>query len=153
MYIAGSWFRKHEIGGIRTYLEDRYRSHLHVTSTWLDDPDGPHDTERDMTEKEKRDIAVRDIKDIERSHSLLLLTNGGIVTPGGGRHFELAYAWSLGKMCFVVGKHEHVFMSLPRIYSFQTLEDAVAYFDSIHFDALSLMSSFSINGGTFNVWV
>lgn len=141
-YLAGSWFRKSEISKVRDLLEQRYFPHLKVTSSWLNDPDGPHDTEREMSRDAKRALAIRDLEDIERSDSIILFTRGSTPTPGGGRHFELSHAWNQKKLCMVVGEHEHIFMSLPRIHSFVNLADLLEYLDSV-----DLRVGFNIVGG------
>lgn len=130
MYLAGSWYRKNELADIRDRLHNRY-PRLIVTSSWLSDPDGPHDTEREMSEEEKRTIALRDLNDIHESDSIVLFSNNGETVPGGGRHFELAYAWSKDKLCIVIGKHEHIFMSLPRIHTLDSVESLEDYLDSV----------------------
>lgn len=123
-YLAASWGRKEEISRYAQQLRD---AGFGVTSTWFDEQPGPHSSEGDYDPSYLREIAVRDVEEIEAADGLIFFANDYFVpTKGGGRHFELGYAYSEELDIYVVGGAEHVFCHLPEIEHYDLFEDLYA---------------------------
>jgi nucleoside 2-deoxyribosyltransferase len=70
------------------------------------------------------DIAVLDLKDIDRSDTLVLFTSPkGTAAPGGGRFVEFGYALAKGKKTYVVGEKENVFTWHPDVINLACFND------------------------------
>ena len=119
VYLAASWRRQQEI---RTLLRPTFEQHgLHVTSNWLNSPDG--DDEAFL-----RRSAIQDLRDIDRCDYFVLISNSpNERAPGGGRYFEMGYAFANHKTIMVIGEPETVFHYLPAVLHFASADYAIRY--------------------------
>ncbi|PWT80207.1 MAG: hypothetical protein C5B44_05730 [Acidobacteria bacterium] len=122
--MAARYSRRDEI---RTYATEAIRAGLEVTSTWLQENHPLGVQLGDVTYLEKRDIAQRDMADIEQAEALVFFAeDAGKQPPRGGRHVEFGIAVAQGKEIFVVGAQENVFHYLPGVYHFASWGEALA---------------------------
>lgn len=77
----------------------------------------------DCTEREAAHI---DLRDVERADTVVLLTVGCDVVPGG-MHFEAGYAFALGKHIILVGPPVHIFCRLAH----QEFDSVEAFLQSL----------------------
>lgn len=118
VYIAARYDRRFEL----RFAANALRANGHeVTAQWLDN-----------AEEFKESMAAAaqmDLDDIDRADTILFIGEAfGSANRGGGRWFELGYAYALGKRLFVVlgeGGHETVFTELPSMVVFPSLEKAM----------------------------
>lgn len=118
VYIAARYDRRFEL----RFTANALRANGHeVTAKWLDN-----------AEEFKESMAAAaqmDLDDIDRADTVLFVGEPfGSVNRGGGRWFELGYAYAQGKRLFVVlgsGGHETVFTELPSMVTFPTIEKAM----------------------------
>lgn len=90
-----------------------------VTSSWLDN------AEEGMSFE---DVAILDLKDVDRADALVLYTEPyGTPIPGGGRHVEFGYALGKGKRVFIVGPLENIFHWHPDVKLFPVTDYLVRY--------------------------
>jgi hypothetical protein len=67
-----------------------------------------------------------DLVDIDRADAVLFFAEPhGSMNKGGGRYFELGYAYCRGLRCVAVGEREIIFLYLPRIHVCATREEAL----------------------------
>lgn len=112
-------------------VADHLRSLGHeVTSRWLTG------AEDDMS---KADAAQMDLDDVDAADAVIFFGEPeGSENRGGGRWFELGYAYAVGKRCIAVlsgekapdsnrdrGGHESVFTALPRVEQYTSIDAAV----------------------------
>lgn len=85
-----------------------------ITSRWIDG---------DEKKMSKRDAALMDLEDVDSADALILFTQPkGSLNSGGGRHVEFGYAIARGKLMYVVGDYETVFVHHPSVLRFETLD-------------------------------
>jgi nucleoside 2-deoxyribosyltransferase len=110
MYLAARWARRTEMTGQAAVVE-RY-GHV-VTSSWI---------WKQGDAEANEECALVDVADIDRSDCLVIFTDPlGSAQTGGGRHFEMGYAYATGKLIIVIGDREHVFCHLPAVRQFDIL--------------------------------
>lgn len=61
------------------------------------------------------DVAVKDMGEILDADTIIVLTENCEEVPGG-MHFEMGFAYGIGKRIIVIGPRVHVFCSLPLIF-------------------------------------
>lgn len=101
-------------------VRDRLHALGHtVTARWIDGgEEGPNGRTLEQA-------AVMDVVDVSRSDVLLFFSQPyGSANTGGGRHWELGYAYALRKRCIVIGPKEIVFHHLSNIEVYDSLDDA-----------------------------
>lgn len=107
MYLAGRYSRLKELAG---YAKDITGLGYVVTANWLA---GEEEGKSEM------DVAKMDRDDIVRTHWCVGFTDPpGSMNSGGGRHWEMGYAYATNKRCYIVGPREIVFHHLPEIKQF-----------------------------------
>ncbi len=84
-----------------------------VTSTWMEEPDDPNVSLKDVDDDVLAEYARRDVEEINDADTLVLFT----VDPDekarrGGRHVEYGYALGKGKTVCVVGPRDNIFHHL-----------------------------------------
>jgi len=114
IYIAACFGQQAEVREKADDLE--YNGH-ECTSFWRHEkPTG--DGSEAVNASKYMQAAMRDLRDIDRSDLLVLLT--GQISRTGGKHFELGYAVARGKQVIIVGPCENVFhWLLPRFETWQ----------------------------------
>jgi nucleoside 2-deoxyribosyltransferase len=92
IYVAAKYQLRHEL----MELCDRLTEAGHeVTSRWI--------TEGGEEGKKAEEAALMDLADVVRADAVLFVgMPRGSENRGGGRWFELGYAYALGKRCYVV---------------------------------------------------
>lgn len=112
IYLAASWSRRREIQLVAVKLTQR---EFKVTSGWL------------YQEATPENAALMDVADVARADTIIRFSDARVVhklddldtVPAhlatGARHFEMGYAYALGKRMIVVGGHQNVFDSLPHV--------------------------------------
>jgi nucleoside 2-deoxyribosyltransferase len=120
LYLAAQFSRRDEL---RNYGNELQKIGIDVTAEWL--------YEQSVGEAmgsnpaHTREIAQRDIRDIDRCNLLLLFTNGPEkLIVRGAHHFEAGYAYGRGINVITVGPQDNVFYYLPCIKNFPTWDDA-----------------------------
>jgi nucleoside 2-deoxyribosyltransferase len=129
IYIAAKYHRRFEL----RFLANALKAHGNqITSRWLDNEEENH-------ENGPAGAAQMDLDDVDSADVVLFVgEDQGSKNTGGGRWFELAYAYAAGKRCIailgasshtphlgVAPHHETVFTSLPRIETCYSIDDAV----------------------------
>jgi nucleoside 2-deoxyribosyltransferase len=113
LYLAARCGRQEEL---REYAEKLKSIGVNVTARWLY-------LEGELSQEEAED-AEMDIEDIDNSDILVLFTDPmGSSNQGGGRYFELGYAYAMGKECIYVGESEILFLLLDDITRCETVND------------------------------
>lgn len=102
---------------------DRIREEGHeVTADWL------YLEHPAPTQEEKTEWALKDLRDVDRSDAVVLLSlPDGVEITSGGRYVELGYAIARRKIVVVVGKQETVFHWLPQVNRSSSIDDALEY--------------------------
>jgi nucleoside 2-deoxyribosyltransferase len=123
VYVAAMYPRKDEVSGVVQLLEqDGYI----VTSTWHKELYSPNIQLHEVTDDERKELAVRDIAEIDAADALLLLTQPPTQpTVRGGRHVEFGYALGKGKRVVCFGPAENIFHHLPNVAVAKTYSDAI----------------------------
>ena len=99
LYIA-SRFKNKEF--IKEFIET-LPEHIIVVSTWHTIPD---------TQDTNVEVAVgRDLSELDKADSILLITKDCELTPGG-LHFEAGYAYAKQKGFFILGPAVNIFCTL-----------------------------------------
>ena len=115
VYLSARFERRDELNGYRAELE---AAGLEVTSRWLIDPTP------ELTDEAWRQLATKDVEDIQRAAGLVLFTEPGRSGGGGGRHVEFGVALGLDKRVIVVGEPENLFHRLEAVEVVPTWEHA-----------------------------
>lgn len=135
VYIAAKYHRRFELRALASAL----KAHgVAVTSRWLDNG------EDEAAETGGPAAAAQmDLDDVDAADAVIFIGEArGSKNTGGGRFFELGYAYAQGKRLIVVlgpasagdtdstlgstpAAHETVFTSLPLIEAVDTIDDAV----------------------------
>lgn len=119
IYLAASWSRKLELQKIA--LELRLKK-FEVTSRWLHKDAAPASAAR------------MDVEDVIACDTLIRFSDPVVVAgrapdtvpfniATGARHFEFGYAYALKKRTIVIGGHQNIFDSLPRVEHFSSMEE------------------------------
>jgi hypothetical protein len=116
IYLAARYSRRDEMAQKADWLKDKgYK----ITSRWV------YGGEEGLSRK---DIAILDYDDVIAADTIILFTEPkGSYNRGGGRHTEFGIAYEADKECFVVGEDEQVFVNLPGVVRFNSLEEFVSY--------------------------
>ena len=72
------------------------------------------------------EIAILDLKDIDRADVLILFSKPRKGKKTTGRIAEFGYAFAKGKRCIVIGPYENVFMHHPSVEVYDSLPKFVA---------------------------
>lgn len=105
VYLAGSFADRPRLRGYRADLQSLGYS---VSSSWLDTPDDLRDA--DLSPDELRAYAEQDTTDIDRAHSLIVVTD--VPSTSGGMHWEAGYALGCGMAVYGVGPKTNIFHHL-----------------------------------------
>lgn len=127
VYIAARYARYKEMQGIAQTLRD---AGFEVTSSWIG---GNHEPIDKATDEGSHDMACRliareDLRDLTRANILLFIGDDPGPYHGGGRWFEMGYAYAMQpdiQIC-CVGQREILFQYLPAIRMFDTLDDFIS---------------------------
>lgn len=125
VYLAARWARRVEIAAIAD--DFRQRGHR-VTSRWLSET-------IDAFRLPGEDAALpgtESLADIAAADAVVLFTEDraqALPENGGGRHFELGFAYALDKLLFIVGPRENVFHFLPRVAVYASYGDLLCALD------------------------
>jgi nucleoside 2-deoxyribosyltransferase len=123
LYLAAQFSRRDEL---RNYGDELQKIGIDITSGWVYEPSSGEAMGDNAAHT--RQIADRDIRDIDRCNWLLLFTNGPETRiVRGAHHFEAGYAYGRGIRVITVGPRDNVFHYLPCIRNFPTWEDAFEY--------------------------
>lgn len=124
VYIAASWSRQLEMREVAKTLKIYG---VQVTSRWL------YEESTRTTDKFRRACALIDVEDVERAQILIRFSDNlnGDPVPShlatGARHFEMGYAWGLGKPIIVVGERQHAFDFLPNVILLKDVHELINY--------------------------
>jgi nucleoside 2-deoxyribosyltransferase len=130
VYLAAQYKRREEIAEYAAQLRSMK---VQVTSTWLTETWSPSIQMKEVPERELRNIALQDIRDIDEADSFIFFAEDqNQQPPRGGRHVEFGYALAKGKQMFVIGAKENIFHHLPWV--------------SVHKDWLSFLDCLMQNG-------
>lgn len=139
IYFAGSWYRKNELREIRNKVIS-YDPTLISVSTWLDDPDGPHDRESTRTFAIKQADAMRDSRDVAECDLFILFTSDNPkFQVGGGKFWEFGRAYTLKKGCIVVGPQEQIFENMPFVGHLDNAKELLAAVSAKELPTLAYM--------------
>ncbi len=134
IYIAAKIHRREELQALAHKLVARGHG---VPSRWL--------WEEGTGEKAPVVCAIHDIEDIDNADTVIFIGEPrGSKNTGGGRWFELGYAYAMGDKIliallnkesvaehdFLTDGHESVFTTLPSIITFYSEEDLLKYIES-----------------------
>lgn len=126
VYLAASYRRKHELRDCAARINalGAYR----VTSSWLDEPDQPHNIYTPDQFDQHTSYAEQDLHDIDQSHLFVLFAEADPTVPviGGGRHFETGYAHARQLPIVLIGPRELIFHYLWGVQHFPTFTDFLA---------------------------
>jgi nucleoside 2-deoxyribosyltransferase len=112
VYLAGSWSRKNELAEYRERLAGYG---IETVSRWLDESADASVELHEVTDEYLIASAKDDIEDIMSSHAFILFSNGyGYKSAGGGRFFEMGFAYSRSIPLITVGDEEMIFQKLSR---------------------------------------
>lgn len=130
VYIAAMYDRHPEMVRVAQHLRN---AGFTVCSSWV------YGNEQHVPDKITRPthhdqamgrIAQADLNELDQADCVLFFAEPtGTAVPGGGRNFEMGYAYALDKNIFVIGGCEHVFHYLPIVYAqhFTTLSSWINY--------------------------
>lgn len=106
IYIAAKYNHRFVLRNLVAMLQE---IGIESTSQWINNAE---------ESKSQQEAAQMDIDDIHRADAILFFAEPkGTANTGGGRYFELGYAYAINKKiyCVVVGEHETVFTSLSKV--------------------------------------
>ena len=111
-YVAASFARKEEV---LKFLDDP-RWYGYITSSWLNS-ECKFDNKIGYT-PDGKSRAMVDLKEVKNCDVLILFAEPLGKNARGGKHFESGYAYCLGKIIVIIGREEHIFHNLDRIFTF-----------------------------------
>jgi nucleoside 2-deoxyribosyltransferase len=110
IYLAAQYSQKQ---AVKIKAEELRLLGYNVTSTWIDEPENPNCSLKDVTDRKLREYAKRDLAEISRSDLLVLFTvDPDERTRRGGRHFESGFACGADVPYCIVGPKENIFHHL-----------------------------------------
>lgn len=115
VYIASAFSTIKEV---RKQRDELKAIGIDCTSTWADETADPNIqmTDKSLTDSFLLYTAITDIKDIDRSDAIVLITQEPTKPfVRGGRMHEFGYAMGRGKKLFVCGPRENIFHYLPTV--------------------------------------
>ena len=80
--------------------------HIEFVQTWTEEP-----VLTVMESGLQKELAYRDLHDLDEADAIFILTEGCELVPGG-MHFEAGYAYASGKRIVVIGPRVNVFYHL-----------------------------------------
>lgn len=113
IYLAATYGQMLEMRNIASKLRDAGHE---ITARWIDGKE----------EGQTKGFGARmDIADIDYADTIISFTLAPhTLHTGGGRHFEMGYAYCAGKRTIIIGlKGEHIFHFLPSVEHYETLDD------------------------------
>ena len=114
LYLAHNFFARDWLPIVVSMLEEQGHT---CTSSWIYD-------DAHTNGGLKRDSAVIDLIDIDRSDCLVFFTEQSGPTPGQGKYFELGYAHAKGMKIILVGTEDRcVFYFLPGMKRVSTVTE------------------------------
>lgn len=121
VYLAARYPRRDELKIVATRLREQ---NIEVTSRWLLEKMPLTTQLPDTSPRFCEGTAQADLEDIEAADTFVLFSENSMVGyPRAGRMVEFGYALAKGKRIVVIGGHENIFMFLPEILHYATLED------------------------------
>ncbi len=128
VYLAASFSRQYEMRTVAARLQG-----VQITSRWLFENQGmKHGNSR---RKFMMRCAITDLQDVQACDILVRFADdlSTITIPShlgtGARHFEMGYAYALGKQIIVVGDHQNVFDFLGNVTHLKDTDALVQYLD------------------------
>jgi len=120
IYVAGSWTARTDLVGRAAELKTLGHT---VTASWLYSP-----KEHDDWQNGEKELALRDLADIDRADMVIVDCN----TPSstGGYHVETGYCLGLGLGFWTIGKRINSFQHLANRH-FETWEEALEALNKI----------------------
>lgn len=116
IYVASIFARRPEMRTVEARLKERGHE---CTSRWLW-------VTADNTPDNWPLLAQMDLDDVDASDALITFPQAyGSSNIGGGRHFELGYAYARKLPIVLVGNVEIIFHTLPRLTHARTLDEAL----------------------------
>ena len=137
IYLAGMFST---IAQRRTDAKKFRAAGIEVVSRWLDET-VPHNVSmKDCPTEYHQETSRADLDDIENCEIFVLFVPTDIEladTPArslarGGRHFEMGYAWGLGRPIYVIGDRENIFHYLPGVEHFKTVDEVLTALLDLH---------------------
>lgn len=123
VYIAARYSRRDEMRAAARLL---YDAGIATTSQWLYENCALDHHLDEFPDDSNRKTAQVDLDDIRKADTLLFFAEDPRVgVPRGGRHFECGYAFAIGKRVVVIGGPENVFLYMPTVIHFSSLEDFI----------------------------
>lgn len=123
VYIASAF---NTIATIRQYRDELKAIGIDCTSTWADETADPNIqmTDKSLTDSFLLFTAITDIKDIDRSDAVVLITQEPTKPfVRGGRMHEFGYAMGREKKLIICGPKENIFHYLPSVTECKDFEE------------------------------
>ena len=116
IYIAALYSQRNEMLVVAEKLREAGHE---VTSRWIKGAEPG---------KTPTQAAMECAADVDYADTLLIFSlPHGTLYKGGGRQFEMGYAYGTGKTIVIIGeKGEHVFHHLPSMWHYNTLKEFIA---------------------------
>lgn len=123
VYLAARYSRRNEMRSVARRL---YDAGIGTTSQWLFENCAlDHHLDEFPGDLNSKTAQV-DLDDIRKADTLVFFAEDPEVgVPRGGRHFECGYAFAIGKRVVCIGGPENVFLYMPTIVHFPTLEEFI----------------------------
>jgi nucleoside 2-deoxyribosyltransferase len=128
IYLAAPYSRKDDMN---VYAQELRDAGFTVTSRWLDENHPPSVQMTDLTPKEHRQFARRDIHDVQSADAMVFFTDPTKTILRAGRHVEFGIILGLNcisdkvRSILVVGlEHENLFHYSPYVYHYPTWDAA-----------------------------
>ena len=93
---------------------------IEFIQTWTEEP-----VELVLDEMRQKELAYRDMRELDEADALFLLTEGCDMAPGG-MHFEAGYAYAEGKHVVVIGPRVTVFYHMGFFNWYPSVQDFLA---------------------------
>lgn len=125
IYLAAKFARQDEMKKVREILSE---AGFEVTSRWLDEitMDAKTVTPGDFKAELNEHVALVDLVDIRRADAFLTFTEpNGSQNKGGGRHWEMGYAYAMGKRIIAIGEKEIVFHYMQDIEFYENITTVI----------------------------
>lgn len=123
VYVMARYSRKDEVAEVVELLKE---AGLEVVSQWHTEPYTKDVQMRDLDHSIHRELAVRDLKELDEADAILALTESpDTAHVRGGRHTEFGYALAKGKKAVVCGPEENIFYTLPGVVVCVSLTQAI----------------------------
>lgn len=126
VYLAASFSRQEEMKDVARRIP-----YVTIVSRWLHE--NQEMKQGNCRKKYMRDCAFTDLNDVKNADLVVRFTDNlsQETIPShlgtGARHFEVGYAFALGKPVIVVGGHQNVFDFLPNVAHLPDTEALIRY--------------------------